>query len=112
MKRVEEGVKAYEKGDIIHFGKLVNESGISSINYWETGSVELIKLCEILRKCKGVYGTRFSGAGFKGCVLALINPKYIDEIKEKTEEEYLKTFPNLKNKYKAFICHTADGVKL
>ena len=110
--RVEKGVDAYKKGDIILFGKLITESGYSSINYWECGSPELIKLYEILKDMKGVYGTRFSGAGFKGCALALINPKYKDEILKKVELEYIKSFPNLKDKYQAFICHTADGVKL
>ena len=111
-ERVIKGIKAYEKGDIEEFGSLINESGYSSINYWETGSDELIKLYEILKSCKGVYGTRFSGAGFKGCVLAIINPDYIDSIKEKVEYEYLSAFPNLRGKYSAHICHTADGVKL
>ena len=111
-ERVLKGIKAYEKGNIEEFGELVNESGYSSINYWETGSDELIKLYEILKSCKGVYGTRFSGAGFKGCVLAIINPDYIDSIKEKVEYEYLSAFPNLRGKYSAHICHTADGVKL
>ncbi len=111
-ERVIKGIKAYEKGDIEEFGSLINESGYSSINNWETGSDELIKLYEILKSCKGVYGTRFSGAGFKGCVLAIINPDYIDSIKEKVEYEYLSAFPNLRGKYSAHICHTADGVKL
>ena len=111
-ERVLKGIKAYENGDIEKFGKLVNESGYSSINYWETGSPELIKLYEILKSCKGVYGTRFSGAGFKGCCMAIIDPKYATEIEEKVKQEYLKEFPNLEGKYSSHICHTADGVKL
>jgi len=111
-KRVEDGIKAYSEGNIEEFGRLVNESGYSSIHNWETGSPELIKLYEILKNCKGVYGTRFSGAGFKGCCMAIINPEYVEEIKEKVEKEYLSAFPNLKGKYSAHICTTADGVKL
>ena len=112
MKRVEEGVLAYKSGNIEKFGKLVNESGQSSISSWETGSPELIKLYEILKSCKGVYGTRFSGAGFKGCTLAIIDPKYVDSIISTVEKDYLAAFPNLRGKYSAHICHTADGVKL
>ena len=112
LDRVQKGIEAYQKGDIELFGKLVTESGYSSIHNWETGSDELIKLYEILKDCKGVYGTRFSGAGFKGCCMAIIDPKYSDEILSKVEEEYLKAFPNLKGKYSGHICHTADGVKL
>ena len=110
--RVENGIKAYQNGDIEEFGKLITESGYSSINYWETGSDELKKLYEILKSCEGVYGTRFSGAGFKGCCMAIINPDYAEEVKAKVEKEYLSAFPELKGKYSAHICHTADGVKL
>ena len=112
LDRVQKGIEAYQKGDIESFGKLVTESGYSSIHNWETGSEELIKLYEILKDCKGVYGTRFSGAGFKGCCMAIIDPKYSEEILSKVEEEYLKAFPNLRGKYSGHICHTADGVKL
>ena len=111
-ERVSKGIKAYEKGDIVGFGKLVTESGYSSIHLWETGSSELIKLYEILKSCKGVYGTRFSGAGFKGCCMSIIDPKYANEIEEKVKYEYLNAFPNLEGKYSSHICHTADGVKL
>ncbi len=111
-RRVEAGVKAYEKGDIEEFGRLVTESGYSSIYNWETGSPELIKLYEILKGCEGVYGTRFSGAGFKGCCMAIINPEYAESIKEEVERKYLEAFPHLKGKYSAHICHTADGVRL
>ncbi|MBI9096530.1 MAG: hypothetical protein JEY71_16830 [Sphaerochaeta sp.] len=42
MDRVEKGVEAWKQGDIKAFGKLMFESGYSSINSWETGSPELI----------------------------------------------------------------------
>ena len=111
-ERVEQGVIAWKKGNIDEFGRLVNESGLSSINNWETVSDELIKLYEILKNSKGVYGTRFSGAGFKGCLIAFINPKYLDSVLENTSKKYLEEYPHLKNKYSAHICHSADGVKL
>ncbi len=111
-KRVEAGAEAYRRGDIVEFGRLINESGASSINNYETGSDELKTLCEIIKGCEGVYGTRFSGAGFKGCCLAIVNPDYADSVLEKVKEEYIKAFPEHKDKYSAHICHTADGVKL
>ena len=60
----------------------------------------------------GIYGGRFSGAGFKGCCMALIDPSFEEKILEQVESEYIKAFPHLKDKYSAYICHTADGVKL
>ena len=92
--------------------KLSFESGYSSIHNWETGSPELIKLYEIMTHVDGIYGGRFSGAGFKGCCMALIDSAYRESILENVESEYLAAFPNLRGKYSAHICNTADGVKL
>ncbi|CDD04071.1 gHMP kinase family protein [Ruminococcus sp. CAG:382] len=110
--RVEAGAEAWRNGDIEEFGKLSFESGYSSIHNWETGSPELIKLYEIMTHTDGIYGGRFSGAGFKGCCMALIDPAYESKILEKVEREYLAAFPDLKDKYSAHICHTADGARL
>jgi galactokinase len=110
--RVEKGAEAFRNGDIEVFGKLSFESGYSSIHNWETGSPELIKLYEIMTETDGIYGGRFSGAGFKGCCMALIDPTYEESILEKVEREYIAAFPEFKEKYSAHICHTADGVKL
>ena len=112
FNRVEKGAKAWRHGDIVTFGKLSFESGRSSIVNWETGSPELIKLYDIMTQTDGIYGGRFSGAGFKGCCMAVIDPKYENSILKTVEEEYLKAFPELKGKYSAHICHTSDGVKL
>ena len=66
----------------------------------------------ILTQTKGVYGARFSGAGYKGCCMALIDPEETANIKQEVEKRYLEKFPNLKGKYSAHICESADGVKL
>ena len=111
-QRVEAGAEAWRRGDIEEYGRLSFESGKSSIENWETGSPELIQLYEIMTHTQGIYGGRFSGAGFKGCCMALIDPAYETQILEQVEKEYLEAFPNLKGKYSAHICHTADGVRL
>ena len=110
--RVERGAEAWRKGDIEEYGRLSFESGYSSIYNWETGSPELKALYEIMTTTKGIYGGRFSGAGFKGCCMALIDPAFEDSIVEKVTKEYLAKFPHLENKYSAHICSSADGVNL
>ena len=60
----------------------------------------------------GIYGGRFSGAGFKGCCMALIDPEYEESIAKTVTEEYLKEFPHLEGKYSVHFCETADGAKL
>ncbi len=110
--RVERGAKAWKDGDIALYGKLSLESGYSSIYNWETGSPELKALYEIMTKTDGIYGGRFSGAGFKGCCMALIDPTYEEYILKNVQDEYLKQFPELKGKFSSHICQSADGVKL
>ena len=112
FERVEKGAEAWRRGDIEEYGRLSFESGKSSIYNWETGSPELKTLYEIMTVTDGIYGGRFSGAGFKGCCMALIDPKYSESIEEKVTKEYLKTFPELKGKFSVHICHSADGVEL
>ncbi len=108
--RVEKAAEAWRRGDIDLFGKLSFESGYSSIYNWETGSPELKRLYEIMTQTEGIYGGRFSGAGFKGCCMAIIDPSFEESILENVEREYLKTFPDLKGKYSACICETANGI--
>ncbi len=110
--RVGRAVEAWKRGDIEEFGKISFESGYSSIHSWETGSPELIKLYNIMTETDGIYGGRFSGAGFKGCCMALIDPAKEDAIVEKVTREYLAAFPHLEGKYSVHVCNTADGVKL
>ncbi len=110
--RVEAGAEAWRRGDIETYGQLSFESGWSSIHNWESGAPEQIRLYEIMRETKGIYGGRFSGAGFKGCCMALIDPEYEEEISRSVTKAYLKDFPHLEGKYSVHICESADGAEL
>ncbi len=112
FERVQKGAEAWRNGDIEKFGKLCFESGYSSIYNYETGSDELKRLYEIMLQTEGIYGGRFSGAGFKGCCMALIDPAFENSIIQKVKVEYTKSFPYLGDKFSAHICESADGVKL
>ena len=108
--RVEAGAEAWRRGDIVEYGRLSFESGRSSIYQWETGSPELKALYEIMTRTEGIYGGRFSGAGFKGCCMALADPAYRESILAQVETEYLRAFPDLRGAYRAEVCRSADGV--
>lgn len=112
FKRVEAGAEAWRRGDLETFGKLSFESGHSSIYNYETGSDELKTLYEIMLHTDGIYGGRFSGAGFKGCCMAIIDPSFAWDIEKHVTNEYLKVFPALEGKFSVHICDTADGVEL
>jgi len=109
--RVEAGAETWRRGDIAAFGRLSFESGNSSIVNYETGSPELKKLYELMLRTDGIYGGRFSGAGFKGCCMALVDPAFKDAIKQKITQEYIKEFPSLADKFSVHFCQTADGAE-
>ncbi|HNX14716.1 MAG TPA: galactokinase family protein [Oscillospiraceae bacterium] len=111
FERVERGAEAWRKGDVEAFGRLSFESGRSSVEKYETGSPELKTLFEIMLKTDGIFGGRFSGAGFKGCCMALIDPSFEEKIKEQVSAEYLKVFPGLNEKYSVHFCKTTDGIR-
>lgn len=110
-RRVREAVAAWEMGDIDLLGKISLESCRSSIHNYECGSPELISIYEIMRELPGVYGGRFSGAGFKGAVIALVDPARKDTIEEVLKERYLEKFPEYENSFKVYWAKPGDGAR-
>ncbi|MGP6146552.1 GHMP family kinase ATP-binding protein [Jeotgalibaca sp. A122] len=109
QKRVSEGAKAWAAGDIEKFGQLMFESGESSFYQYESGIPEMQSIFYILKECKGVYGARPSGAGYRGAVIGLIDPNYKEEIKAKIDSVYPVRHPEIKDLYEVNFCKTADG---
>lgn len=101
-RRVRQGVTAWETGNLKLFGKLSFDSCESSIRNYECGSPELIAIYEIMRTLPGIWGGRFSGAGFKGACIALVDPAYKEPIERELTARYLEQFPEYE---KTFCCH-------
>ena len=112
MARVEQGEAAWREGDLVRFGELISQSGESSIKNYESGCPQLITLYEILRNTPGVYGVRFSGAGFRGSCLALVDPAASETIAEAVHRQYPQTHPDIADNYSVHLCQPADGAYL
>ena len=110
-RRVRQGVTAWETGNMKLFGKLSFDSCESSIHNYECGSPELIAIYDIMRTLPGVWGGRFSGAGFKGACIAIIDPAYRDAIEQQMTERYLAQFPEYENTFKCFFVRPDDGAR-
>lgn len=110
-RRVRQGVTAWETGNLQLFGKLSFDSCESSIHNYECGSSELISIYNIIRPMQGVYGGRFSGAGFKGAVIALVDPKYKEQIENELTEKYLKEYPEYTDTFKVYWVRPDDGAR-
>ena len=110
-RRVRQGVTAWETGNLKLFGKLCFDSCESSIHNYECGSPELIGIYEILRSLSGVYGGRFSGAGFKGAVIALVDPAHKEDVERELTRRYLEEFPEYEKTFKVFWVQPDDGAR-
>lgn len=110
-RRVRQGVTAWETGNLQLFGKLSFDSCESSIHNYECGSPELISIYNIIRPMQGVYGGRFSGAGFKGAVIALVDPRFKESIEKDLTEKYLVEYPEYSETFKIFWVRPDDGAR-
>ncbi len=110
-ERVEKGRALWQAGDIEAFGRLMNASCRSSIEQYESGSEPIRVLWQLLAERDGVYGSRFSGGGFGGCVIALVEADQAEAIGRSVLEPYLQRFPELKGKARFIITETDDGLR-
>ncbi|VAH51226.1 unnamed protein product [Triticum turgidum subsp. durum] len=113
MKRVVKGRDAWARGDLQEFGQLISASGGSSIVNYEC---EMIQLYEILLKAPGVLGARFSGAGFRGCCLAIVESGRAEEAAAYVGAEYERAQPELVSKIPAdrrvLVCEPGDSARV
>ena len=109
--RVKQGVNAWQKGDIHTLGKLMLSSCESSINNYESGGPELIAIYNIMRETDGIYGGRFSGAGFKGACVCLLDPAKKESIQHSVTAKYLEQFPQYKDSFEFHCCKTGFGAR-
>jgi len=116
MKRVAKGRDAWARGNLQELGQLISASGRSSILNYECGSKEMIQLYEILLKAPGVLGARFSGAGFRGCCLAIVESDRAKEAASYVAAEYEKAQPELVSRIpedrRVLVCEPGDSARV
>ena len=112
QRRVFSGVEAWRQGDLARFGALMTASGASSIHNYECGTAELITLYELLRDSPGVYGTRFSGGGFGGSCVALIEVDAGASVIEAVKRRYEVVHPEAAAAASFHVCCTAGPAQV
>ncbi len=109
VARVTDGVQAWQESDVNRFGSLMNESCASSIHKYESGQDEVIALHNIVSNSKGVYGSRFSGGGYGGCVIALVNRAQAESAAAQILKTYDQMYPALSERAAVYLVE--NGVK-
>jgi galactokinase len=108
VERVQLGARLWEASNLEQFGQLMNQSCASSINNYESGSEILIELHELTSYTAGIYGSRFSGGGYGGCVVALAKKDLAENARAEIAEQFSKQHPELPSR--VFIAGTGDGL--
>lgn len=109
VERVHLGKQAWAESDAMRFGQLMNQSCESSIKNYEVGSEVLIQLHEIASSANGIYGSRFSGGGYGGCVIALTKR----DMAENACAEILEKFSAIHSELpsQVFVVEMGDGLQ-
>ena len=83
-ERTKKAFQALQAGDLLQFGRYMNESHISLRDDYEVTGPELDALVEAAWEQDGTVGARMTGAGFGGCAIALVQSahinRFIDEV--------------------------------
>ncbi len=105
--RTKNAIAYLNEKNIIKFGELMNLSHDSLKNLYEVSCLELDTLVDSFRK-HGSIGARMTGAGFGGCMIALVESNHVDEVIKKVKKDYFEIVG-----YEAdfFTCKTSDGTR-
>ena len=106
--RVRRGGQAWRESNLELFGRLMNQSCESSIQNYESGSEILAELQRVVRDTHGIYGSRFSGGGYGGCVVALARGDLAQEACQEIAERFAALHPELPSR--VIVVNTGDGL--
>ncbi len=111
VERVSQGARAWQEGKFDQFGMLMNASSASSIEQYECGHEVIIALQQIVSATAGVFGSRFSGGGYGGCVIALADASVAPAAAEAIMNHYRAQFPNIASKAAVYLARPAGGLQ-
>ncbi|MGB0387959.1 MAG: galactokinase family protein [Ardenticatenaceae bacterium] len=112
VTRVEQGKNAWREGDMARFGALMTQSCHSSIHNYESGSHALRLLNQIVSTTNGVYGSRFSGGGYGGCVVALADAAHAQQAVTHIQKRYLQALPETAGQAAIYLAQTEGHVRV
>ncbi len=90
-QRTLRGAEALRRGDLASFGALISAAHQSLRTLYEVSTPELDALAAAAVEVPGCYGARLTGAGFGGCIVALVHPEVREEFSARMPRAYLET---------------------
>lgn len=105
--RTEEAAVALRTHDMKRMGELMAESHASMRDDFEITVKEIDMLVDMVKEVIGEHGgVRMTGGGFGGCIVALVPPRFVGEIKATVEAKY-EAMTGLNASI--YVCQAKDG---
>jgi len=108
-RRVTAFAEAVAADDLAAAGQLMDASHASLRDDFEVSTPTLDALVADLRAVRGVHGARLTGAGFGGCVVALVPHDLVDKVRQAVTAQY-KAESGLEASI--YVCHASPGAGL
>ncbi len=105
-RRCRDAADAAKKGDSKRLGELLNQGMASSSKDYENSTPQIDELASMVMETKGALGTRLLGAGWGGCLIALIEKEKADGFGGPLLERYLE---RTGRRGRTWLVRTADG---
>lgn len=108
--RTVEAAQALRNHDINRMGELMADSHASMRDDFEITVKEVDTLVDIVKSVIGDQGgVRMTGGGFGGCIVALVPPTLVDDVKLAVESQYQ---PATGLKESIYVCQAKNGAGL
>jgi galactokinase len=109
IERTQRAIPLLEEGDMVEFGKLLNQCHASLRDLYEVSIPELDTMAAIAQSLPGCYGARLTGAGFGGCTVNLVAREQTDSFSQALAAGYEDEtgFPP-----EIYVCSASKGAEL
>ena len=87
-ERVRATIAALEAGDVVTVGHLLNQAHASARDDYDISCPELETLVEAARAVEGTVGARLTGAGWGGCIVALVRQEAVSDFETEVARRY------------------------
>lgn len=104
--RVEAALQAMQQGEITKLGRLLNEAHASARDDYAISCPELEILTQSAREVEGVAGARLTGAGWGGCMVALVHEGAVTDFERHVQQQFQAQFGRIPA---IFPCQAGPG---
>ena len=104
--RVLAAIRALRQGDAPAFGRLMNEAHASVRDDYQVSTPEMETLVALARQAEGVLGARLTGAGWGGCIVALVEEDRAAAFEGQVAPRYQQTTGR---RPEIFLCRSGAG---